>query len=183
MDVALSFTALPNLHPALVHFPVALLMTALGFDAMCLVVRRQPWLDWAATSLYALGTLASIATYLSGRQAANSIPGLRGQVEIAVWDHGDSALLMVAAFVLVTGVRLTVSWRERTAGRVRITALRIVGLAAALAAQGLLFWTADQGGALVYRHGVAVARPESDAPLSTATTMTQAAVPPEVPAR
>ncbi|HOC42119.1 MAG TPA: hypothetical protein PKJ99_03790 [Thermoanaerobaculales bacterium] len=183
MEVALSLTALPNLHPALVHFPVALLLTALGFDVACLAFRRHRWFDWAALSLYLLGTVSAGATYLSGRQAANSIRGLSGPVETAVWDHGDSALLMLAAFIVVGGIRLTASWRERTAPRVRLTPLRVFGLAAALVAQGLLFWTADQGGALVYRHGVAVARPVPDAPLTTATTMSQAAVPPEIPSR
>ncbi|HUG44872.1 MAG TPA: DUF2231 domain-containing protein [Acidobacteriota bacterium] len=41
---------LPNLHPLVVNFPLALLPLALAFDLFSLLLRRHLWLDRAAAS-------------------------------------------------------------------------------------------------------------------------------------
>jgi uncharacterized membrane protein len=149
-------TALPNLHPAFIHFPIALLVTALGVDVGCLILRRFTWLDRSAALLYALGTLGAGAAYLTGRQAANSMEHLPGPASLAMWEHGDWALYTLLAFVVVATLRSVTAWLERGQLKVRFTPLRTVALLAALGGQIVLFETADRGGALVYRHGIAV---------------------------
>ena len=45
-EILASYTSLPNLHPALVHFPIALLPTAVLFDLLAVSIQKQKvWLD------------------------------------------------------------------------------------------------------------------------------------------
>ena len=50
-DALLGLTSLPNLHPALVHFPIALAAVALLFDASVLARRRWISADVAGAAL------------------------------------------------------------------------------------------------------------------------------------
>jgi uncharacterized membrane protein len=63
----------PNLHPVLVHFPLALLATAAVVDLGGWLLRRNRRLRDAATLLYVIGTLAALAAYLSGRAASQTV--------------------------------------------------------------------------------------------------------------
>ncbi|MBI4916946.1 MAG: hypothetical protein HY825_13945 [Acidobacteria bacterium] len=155
-DQLMSSTALPNLHPAFIHFPVALLITAVALDLVVVLFRRLTWLDRTAALLYVLGAIGSLAAYFSGRSAADSMRGLSGPAQAAMWDHGDWALYTTAAFVVIAVLRGVVAWRESKSDRIRIGPLRAIVLIAALLGQGLVFETADRGGALVFRHSIAV---------------------------
>ncbi|MGH9751135.1 MAG: DUF2231 domain-containing protein, partial [Candidatus Polarisedimenticolia bacterium] len=53
-DIFPSLGALPNLHAAVVHFPVALLVVAFAFDLGSFLLRRRVWIDRAAVALYVL---------------------------------------------------------------------------------------------------------------------------------
>jgi uncharacterized membrane protein len=172
----LAHTALPNLHPALVHFPIALLVTAFGVDVTCVVLRRQRWLDRAATLLYALGALAAGATYLSGENAAESLINVPNAAQTAIYDHEDAAFLTLVFFAVVAVMRLLVWYRDRrAAGRTPLGLFRVLVLVAALAGQFLIARTADKGGALVYKHGVAVSAPAPTPPPTGTTTAGEAA--------
>ncbi len=165
VDQIAAWLALPNLHPAVVHFPVALLLTALAADVICLVVRRWPWVDRAATALYAIGTAGAGVAYLTGEAAAAGMWTVSGAAQEALADHESGALLTLAAFAVVTVLRWTVSWLGRRDRRIQVGFFRLVALVAAAAAAVLLVQTARLGGELVYTHGLGVA-PAVVAPLS-----------------
>lgn len=160
-DILEAFTSLPNLHPALVHFPIALLLAALGFDLACLFLRRQVWFDRAAAALYTLGALGAGATYLAGRQAADSVGNVSPAAEVLMAEHSDWAFLTLLVFSAIGLLRMGLSWWERSQSIIRVHPLRLFLLFAAIGGQWLLFETADHGGALVYRHGVAVVFPKN----------------------
>jgi len=148
---------LPNLHPVLVHFPIAWLVAALVFDLACVVMRRSVWLDRAAVSLYALAVLAAGVAIWAGRLAADQIGAVSVDVERLVGEHGDWAFLTLLFAVGVTVFRLEIAWRDRKETILRLTRARFLALLLALAGQWVLAETADRGAQLVYRHGVAVA--------------------------
>jgi uncharacterized membrane protein len=149
-------TALPNLHAALVHFPLALLFTAFLFDIACLFARRQVWMDRAASALYILGTIGAGASFLTGKLAVRAMAEVEAVAQVAVGQHEKLALVTLTAFGGVTVLRFLVSWLARGDDRLTLGFFRLVALIAALAAQVVLFVTADSGGALVYRYGLGV---------------------------
>lgn len=163
VDQIAAWLALPNLHPAVVHFPVALLLTALVADVTCLVVRRWPWVDRAATALYVLGTTGAGAAYLTGKAAAEGMWNVPGEPQAVLADHENGALLTLAAFAVVTVLRWTVSWLGRRDRRIQVGFFRLAALVAAGAAAVLLVQTARLGGELVFRHGLGVT-PSAAAP-------------------
>ena len=147
----------PNAHPLVVHFPIALLVVAALVDAIALAVRqRTPWVRASAVGLYALGALGTVAAFFTGRDASESVD-LPAASLPTLNEHGDGALWLVWFAALYALTRLAALWwdgRGREPGRLAVhgplAALGIVGLF-------LVAETAEHGGELVYRHGVAVA--------------------------
>ena len=165
-DSLLGVTALPNLHPALVHFPIALAAVALLSDAIVLVRQRWVSLDASGAFLWALAAAGAGAAYLAGEQAAEEAGLLKGAAEVALGRHADAALATLIALSLLALFRVSLAWRDRGKDWVGSRALRAFALAGAFALQGLVAYTADLGGALVYKHGLAVSRPGAEAPVA-----------------
>jgi uncharacterized membrane protein len=154
-ELLASYTALPNLHPAVVHFPIALLLGALATDIVAAVVRRQRWLDAAGAWLWLLGALGAGAAYLTGSLAEDSV-AVRGEASLALSDHADWALYTLLAAAVVAAARVFLAIVRRGDERTGPSWLRAALLVAAIGVGWLVAQTGDRGGALVYRHGVAV---------------------------
>jgi len=156
-ELLTNFTALPNLHPAIVHFPIALLSLAFALDVFFLIFKRPAWLDHAATLTYILGTLGATAAYFAGRQAADSVENVLPQAQLAMGIHSDWALYTLLAFFLVSVLRLVIS-RPGAAAR---APFRFGATVLGAVAVGMLLRTADLGGSLVFKYGVTVRAPQS----------------------
>src|SRR5688572_25382928 len=144
----------PNLHPLLVHFPIAWLTAALMLDLISLVLPRTAWAETMAGVLYPTGAVSAWVTYLSGRQAAATVltPGM---AHALVLEHWNWALATTFCFTGVAAVRLVFIVRRKTPPfwtRAAVTA-------AALAGMLLLFQTGERGARLVYEYGVGVGIP------------------------
>ncbi len=170
-------TALPNLHPAVVHFPIALLVVAVVTDVAALFLRRFAWIGRTAAALFAMGAAGAWAAVLTGERAADSILGIPPEVEPLVGAHHDWAERTAWVFTLVALARVGALL---TPGRRGSSALRVASLVLAGAGLGLLIETADRGGALVYVHGLAVATAED--PVRTAVPDSAAALRADAPA-
>lgn len=154
--------ALPNLHAAVVHIPVALLPTALLLDFAALVFRRRVWLERAAALLYVLGTVGAGAAYLTGERASEEMWKFSGAAQTAMADHEKLGLLTLTVFTAITLLRLMASWLARHDRSVPLGMFRLLAVFAATAGMLLLFLTADHGGSLVYRHGMGVESSQSE---------------------
>ena len=151
------FSSLPNVHPFLVHFPVALFTMALLMDVSLVAGFRRAWVDRAALLGFGVSALSSLATAWSGKLAADSLaPSFDESVAAAVASHGDWAFATVLLFFAVAVVRLEALWRDRESPAPRLNRARLVALPLALVAEVCLLATAGRGGELVYRHGVGV---------------------------
>jgi len=150
----LAASAIPNFHAVLVHFPVALLPSALLLDLGCLVFRKRIWLDRTATTLYFLGTIGAGAAYLTGRVAAGEMWKTAGEAQAVMADHQDLGLLTLLAYCIVTLLRAIVTWLSREDWKIKVGFFRLLAMVASASAFILLVLAADLGGALVYRHGM-----------------------------
>jgi len=141
----------PNLHPLIVHFPIAWLIAALVVDLVSLVLPRATWAETTAACLYPAGAVSAIAAYLSGRQAAAAVL-VPGMAQSIVLDHWNWALATTIYFTVVATARFAV----RVSGIRPPFWTRAGVVAAGFAGMLLLFHTGEQGARLVYEHGVGV---------------------------
>ena len=144
----------PNIHPLLVHFPIALLCAAVAVDVAGWAFRRNRPLRQVATLLYVVGTGGAIAAYVTGRAASQTV-WLPGMAQAVLRQHWDWAWRTVWFFLIVTVGRLVLLRpTKREPAVALVVALALVGLVGI----GLLLATGDRGGRLVYQHGVGISR-------------------------
>jgi len=141
---------IPNIHPFVVHFPIALLVVAVLFDLARLWFTKQSWLHNTVITLYTTGTIGLIAAFLSGRQAVETV-SVTGNAVPVVTSHEDWALYTLIFFGIFTACRLWTWWKDIEKGWL-LPAL----IAPALIGTGMLWYTGELGAKLVYKHGVAV---------------------------
>ena len=151
--------ALPNWHPALVHFPIALFVVAVLADVALLVRFRTVAFDRAVVALYAAASAGAGAAAISGKLALDALgPELAEAARLLGEEHGDWAFFTVVLFFGTLGLRLEARFRDKGYSAPRWGRSRGLALLLALSALGVLVGTAAKGGELVYRYGVGVAR-------------------------
>jgi len=147
----------PNLHPMIVHFPIALLLAAIGADLMALVLRRWTWLRPATVALYVVGGASAVLTYFTGTWAAEAV-SVPAAAEAVLSEHADLGWWTMWFFGVYALVRLGVHLWPRTRSRLGVRAGLLV---LALGGGYLLYETGDHGAEMVFRHGVGVQAPQA----------------------
>ena len=137
------------LHPILVHFPIALLPTAILFEALGALWGRD-FFRPVATWLLGLGLLGGIVATLAGLWNEEAVVAA-GVPETAIDRHESLAFLTLAVFTVLLAMR----WLR---GRRWIPEHPAVFFSIALVGLGLLGATGYFGGDLVYRYGTGVER-------------------------
>ena len=144
----------PNAHPLIVHFPLALLCTAVALDFAAWALRRNQPLRQTATVLYVLGTVGAVAAYVTGRTASETV-WLPGMAHALVAQHWDWALRTVWFFAVLAVTRVVLLRSSRgVPSHVVLATFALAGLVGL----GLLIETGDRGGRLVFQHGVGTVR-------------------------
>lgn len=140
----------PNLHPLVIHFPIALIIVAAFADLIDTLVGRPKWLASAATMLFVLGSMGAVVACLTGQQALDTVlmPGMAHPI---VQAHRTWAIATTVYFSVLTLIRMGAAFRGPLARRYRFVLL----LAALVGVVGLQ-QTAERGGRLVYEQGVGV---------------------------
>lgn len=159
-----------NVHPLIVHFPIALLVIAVVADLAGIILKRYDWLKPAALWLYVFGALGTFGAYLSGKQAADIVNFPPPSYPV-ISEHADLALYTMLFFGIYAALRLFVYWKKWD----QRTAIAVVLFIIATGGLGLVQQTAERGGELVFRYGVgtkaqtetAAAAPENKAHAAT----------------
>lgn len=145
----------PNLHPLVVHFPIALLAVAVLVDIIRLAKRKHASLNLTVQILYGLGTLGLIFAFLSGRLATETVE-VAGQAFTVLASHENWALATMIFFIAIFGLRFAAYWYQLDRRKSISAGFIVLGLIG----MGLVTITGDRGGELVFGHGVGVAAVE-----------------------
>ncbi|MCQ8104634.1 DUF2231 domain-containing protein [Methylomonas sp. SURF-2] len=140
-------SALDNPHPLLVHFPIALLIVFFLLDLSGTLAGKADWRRAAGWFLY-FGALFAGFTVAAGLLAAGSVAH-GGDVHEIMETHEHLGISVFALSAVLAG------WRWLAKGQISGPANTLYLLSAGILAV-LLIFTADFGGLMVYKYGVAV---------------------------
>jgi len=141
----------PNIHPLIVHFPIALLFAAALIDTIGLFLKEKDFWRKAAMGLYALGALGAVAAFFSGRQAADSV-FLPTDANALLTEHADLGqwvFYLFAAYSIIRVILFVLNTDKKTSIRATVWLIGLVGC-------GMVWVTAEKGAELVFKHGAGV---------------------------
>jgi len=143
-----------RLHPALAHFPIALILSSVLFDALAYGLRR-PALQVVGFWNLLLGVIGAALTMWSGYLSERSLA--QGSIPADLMgSHRETALLALAIFALLLAARLAFRRRSGT-----ITARYApIYILAALIGGAFLARTGHTGNRLVFEAAAGVMPPE-----------------------
>lgn len=144
----------PNpLHPAVVHFPIALLIVGMGAAVVAVFVRRWHLPSLAAVLLVlgAAGAVVAVGTGKEEEEMAETTSAAAEHIldEHEEWGETTRNLALAAAVVALAAA---IASKRRVAG----IGLSVVTAVLAMAAAYCVVQTGHYGGELVYRHGVGI---------------------------
>lgn len=138
-----------NVHPMIVHFPIAFLSGYLLLDLLGAMFRR-PNLRRAAGWMLYLGAASALAAASAGLFAAGSVPHGAAVHEVMEWHE--------RLMLIVTGLAVCLAvWRAVVGGNYHSAMANGLNLVAGVVMVALMAFGADLGGLMVYQHGVGVA--------------------------
>jgi uncharacterized membrane protein len=136
-----------NIHPLLVHFPIAFLSAFFALDLVGTLAKKTQWRSVASWFLY-FGTVAAAFTVIAGFIAADSVA--HGQNVHDIMERHEHFGVSVLSLALMLSV-----WRIISGALIRGGANSFFLILSALLCV-LMMLGADLGGLMVYHYGVAV---------------------------
>ncbi|HQN65064.1 MAG TPA: hypothetical protein PLP44_05265 [Methylophilus sp.] len=151
LPVSTGFSIIPNMHPAIVHFPIALTLISLLFGLSARILRKHsavPLLAAAGHFTLWLSALSAVVAVIIGWLAFNS--GMNHD------DAGHAAMLLHRKWAIPTALGLVVlagidAWKSRLNQLMSLPTLALL-----FVLSGAIATTAWLGGEVVYRHGIGV---------------------------
>lgn len=141
------------LHPAVVHFPIVLLLLG-AVAAVVAVFWRRGFLPWLAALLLVLGALGAWAAVESGEDSGSLLETVPPQMESLLDAHQAWAKRTLLAALLAAVAALAsalLARRPRLARGLAVTTALV-----SLSASWSVLQTGHRGGMLVFRHGAGV---------------------------
>jgi len=141
------FSQMPNIHPMVVHFPIALLGAFVAMELLGLLTGSDGVRAAGSWMLY-LGALGAAVAVIAGLHAAGTVAHTDAVHAIIERHEGFG----ISVLVLASGLSLwRLAVRARFSARARAAHIAVAVVMVALMALG-----ADLGGLMVYGHGVGV---------------------------
>lgn len=138
---------MPNFHPLLVHFPIALIAVIVALDFLAIVTKKKLFTDTATIVTY-FAAAGAVATVITGLIAEDSVWHTKAAGEL-IDTHEVFGLIFLGIIILLAIFRL--AFRDRLVGRLTWIAFLI-----ALAGFGVITYGSYLGGEMVYHYGTGV---------------------------
>ncbi|HLR32296.1 MAG TPA: DUF2231 domain-containing protein [Fodinibius sp.] len=144
----------PNLHPMLVHFPIAILAIAIFFDFVSFFLPRKKrwWTEEATAFLYGVGAVAAVVVYYTGTLAADSVM-LPAAAQSVLTEHANLAWITVWFYGIYALLRIAATWWTSEKHRLKF---HLGFFLVSLVGMYFLFQTGDHGAQMVFQYGVGV---------------------------
>jgi len=154
----------PNVHPLIVHFPIALVIVGLLVDLVALALRNRT-VRFVAVGLYGGAAVGAIAAYFTGLSALESV-ALPPEAIAVANAHADAGWLAMWILAIYSVIRIGASWWDRANRLVIHLPLALLGIGCIVA----VWMAAGRGAELVFQHGVGVAAVQVQDPLASPTS-------------
>ena len=143
----------PNLHPLVVHFPIAMLTAAFVADLIAFILPHPTKAEHISTWLYTIGASLAVIAYFSGDAAARTVSISLDAIPV-LQAHSDWAFRATWSFVFFSSIRLAMSYIHPPTTKQRLVTffIAIVSLCA-------LSFTVLYGSRLVFEYGVGFSGP------------------------
>ena len=135
-----------DLHPLIIHFPIALLIVGVICDAIGILNHRNFMLK-AGYLLFSLGAITAIPAALTGNYAADLTQNIE-RITSDLDDHDTLSTITTLLAVAITLIRTHLIFKNQFTG-----AIRHLYLMLALTIAGLICASGYTGGHLVYNYG------------------------------
>ncbi len=157
MKVFPGVSQMENIHPIIVHFPIALLNAFLIMELLGFVLKKED-LRIAATWMLYLGTLGAVAAVSAGLWAASTVPHTEEE-HLIILKHRNFGVAVLTMGVILSAWRIRVNRKFSIRGQVLYLVIALIMITS-------IAFGADLGGLMVYKYGVAVkAAPKPKAPM------------------
>ena len=137
-----------QIHPMIVHFPIALLITSVIFGILSRITNIER-LSYSAHYLMIFGVISGFIAIISGYIAFSKVVDVYKGVEDIALGHGALAAIVIIFFTMRLIMRGEIKWQQLGKGNISDLVFSIIGIV-------LLLWIAYSGGKMVYEHGAAV---------------------------
>lgn len=141
---------LGGLHKLAVHFPMALLFTYCLLELTGMFLKNS-FVSQAALLILFLGILGSIFAVLTGNQAEKLWEFWNPDSRGALLEHERYATMLLWYFALLLGLRTHLILKKKFSGKIRLYFIPLI-----LFGVFLIYKTGEEGGKMVYKHGVGV---------------------------
>ena len=139
---------LAELHPKVIHFPIALLITSVLFDIVGLLSRKE-FYHKSSHLLLLLGVLGAFTAALTGNQAASAYAFWNDANSIVVTKHAFYANVTIWYFTFILVLRTFLVLKKKY-----FPALKYLIVVLSLAGCFFIFQTSEYGGELVKKYGI-----------------------------
>ncbi len=143
----------PNLHPLVVHFPIAMLTAAFITDLIAFVVPHRSKAEHISTWLYTIGASLAVLAYFTGDAATRTVSVSLDAIPV-LQAHSDWAFRATWSFVFFSSIRLAMSYIHPPTIRQRLMTLLI-----AIGSLCALGFTVLYGSRLVFGYGIGFSGP------------------------
>lgn len=141
---------LAELHPILIHFPIAFFVLYFLFETAGILLEKE-YLIKSALIILALGVIGSIEAVLTGNKAAELLQSqnlLTGEIKELTETHETWATITLWFYFFVLAFRSYLTAKKKFVGKIRyiFIVLSVIGVF-------FIYKTGEYGGKLVFDHG------------------------------